>query len=819
MLSFLLGFGLASGAELEALHVAQNGLLQPGIPAPVEFLLLEEQVVFEGLLERAETQGGRVFNLQRTAGLPWTALVQAEPGAKAVTLVLTTEDGRQVQLGFPVEAPNSLAFDVPKRVEGIAGQSNPILIPLSGPSELGPEDVEAWISEGRIQSIEQGENGVVLSVLPSEARQPHMALVGIRDLTRPQSLPAWVPVRLRARPPVTVRTEPGSTLLIEMGGRRFGPHRAGSGGVASAKVDVYPGEQTATAFLSDKLGNTQKTTITIASAPDPVLGLFVDGTLSPGAVAPRIYLKAVAGPGGSWKGAAPKCNAAGGDALEIAEVGDSAWVALLSESATRASFDLRVDCQMCDQQQSVQVPVQRGSPHRVVLQVYPKVLSSDFPVAQLQAFLEDAAGDRIGADGIVLSAQEGVLLLEETQEGRARANYQGSPAQTQDTVHARFNRKRGSGAVHEIQTGWRLSGDWMDFSARVLDRDGRPLTERSIHVGLGEQEFSALSNERGWVEGRFRAPSGPAQLNAKSDLVQSSRLIPKGGSYWLDPAKSDLEAIETLVFQAGRISQVFISVEPTVLYGEPGAFADVHVRLLDRGGRTVQGESIVVRSDRGLVEAPRPLADGSFVARVYPPQGMVTGELVLSAEGGEGHFTAATTLAIVPRPQRFGIGLAAGYIQGLRGVSGPVLSVDLESQVDLLGGLFQIRGGLMNWRDHAVVTDSARNQEVEIQLDNFGLGLHLIARKEQADRSNWVGVGGMLTPFRQTVRFEGQPLIGGWGLHRPGVVFTGGTAIRALSGELSGELRWVGLNGQTGDFGYEGSVGGMAILLGYRVIL
>jgi hypothetical protein len=62
-------------------------------------------------------------------------------------------------------------------------------------------------------------------------------------------------------------------------------------------------------------------------------------------------------------------------------------------------------------------------------------------------------------------------------------------------------------------------------------------------------------------------------------------------------------------------------------------------------------------------------------------------------------------------------------------------------------------------------------------------------------------------------------LISGWGLNKPGIVFTGGGAFRALSGELSGEVRWIGMSGKTGDFGYEGSIGGIAIMLGYRVIL
>jgi hypothetical protein len=359
----------------------------------------------------------------------------------------------------------------------------------------------------------------------------------------------------------------------------------------------------------------------------------------------------------------------------------------------------------------------------------------------------------------------------------------------------------------------------LDVAARALDRQGRPLGNQSLKLTLGDQNFTGLSNERGWVQGRFRAPLAATVLKVESESTQFNRIVLVGDSNWLDPLQADLTASQALVFQAGRISQVFISVEPTVLFGEPGAFADVHVRLLDKGGRTVPGERIVVGVDQGVVEPPRSLADGSFIARVRPPQGMVLGELQLSAEGGEGHFTASTTLEIVPRPQRYGIGVGFGYLQGLNGVGGTTIAVDLESQLKFFDGLLQFRAGFLTWRDHAVINDPARDGEVQVRLDNFGFGGHVLARREHGAWSNWFGLGGMLVPFRQTVRFDDEPLISGWGINQPGIVFTAGGALRALSGELSGELRWIGLSGQTGDFGYEGSIGGIAIMLGYRVIL
>ena len=166
-----------------------------------------------------------------------------------------------------------------------------------------------------------------------------------------------------------------------------------------------------------------------------------------------------------------------------------------------------------------------------------------------------------------------------------------------------------------------------------------------------------------------------------------------------------------------------------------------------------------------------------------------------------------------------GIFVAGGYLRGVNGISGPSLSIDVETKLDVLDGLFQARLGLFHWQDRATVLDPIRDSEIEMQLANYGIGAHLIARREWQDRSSWVGIGGMVAPFTLLTRFEGEDSIIGWGVHRPGVVLTGGAARRALSGEVFGEMRFLGVNGRTGDLGYDGSVGGIAAVLGYRVIL
>lgn len=809
---------LAAAADFEEVSTSTNGPLVPGVATAVELVLLEDGEVYPGFIEKADATGGHLINLQRLESGVWKARVRAKPGVEAMELRLVAEDGRDAELSFPIrDAPESSV-----RTRGdfnvVAGQRNGVEFTVHGEGNIGPEDLSIWVSEGSASATADAGH-VAVEWVPGEARQPHMGLVGIRDLRTPDAMPLWVPVQMRARPPVTVRTEAGTSLSIQLGSRRYGPVVAGDDGSVTARVDVYPGEQTAIAFLSDSLGNTQETTITVAPEPEPILGILVDGELAAGRRSPRVFLKALDGSGRPWTGEPPECRVAGGDPLQVSELQPSEWLAVLSESATGASFDLRIDCQLGGLQQAAVIPVRRAEPHKVVLQVYPRILSADFPVAQVQAFLEDAAGDRIGADGIELNALAGSLEDVLLDGGALKANYRGQVTQSGDTLTASYNRDAGEGPVWQLNPSWRLSGDFLQVAVRVLDSGSRPVAEQTVSVRLNGEEFSAVSDARGWVEGRFRAPEGPAVLTAVSNQIEHSRLVVGDLAQWRDPAIPDLYTEEGLEFQAGRVSQVFITADAGFVYGEPGAQTTIQVRLLDRGGRTVTGEPFELRASQGLVEPARELADGTYVAVYRPPAGLSYGEVLLSVEGGDGRFGASTSLEIVPRPQRVAIGIAGGGLRGVNGIAGASLSLDVETKLDALDGLFQARLGLFHWQDRAVVSDASRDSEIELQLANYGLGAHLIARREWQDRSSWVGIGGVLVPFTLRTRFEGEDSIIGWGLHRPGVILTGGAARRALSGEVFGELRFIGVNGRTGDVGYDGSVGGMAAVAGYRVIL
>ena len=140
------------------------------------------------------------------------------------------------------------------------------------------------------------------------------------------------------------------------------------------------------------------------------------------------------------------------------------------------------------------MPVRRAIAHRVVLQVYPTVLSADFPVAQVQAFLEDAAGERIGSEGVELSASSGSLVNVTQEGGTLRANYQESELGG-DEILAKFFYDHVESGVWSLETGWRYRGDDLEVVARTLNRDGRPVSNQQVVLRLGDEQLSAVSDE------------------------------------------------------------------------------------------------------------------------------------------------------------------------------------------------------------------------------------------------------------------------------------------------------------------------------------
>ena len=815
----LLLFAVSPSLAADLLLVSRTGPPLPGRTAQLELAIWEEDGPDEGVLEGVTAKGGRVLKVEPTErpGLYVVRYRAPAEGGVEDQLEVVFQDGTTLNTPLPIAGLPGEALRGPGLVEGVAGSEEAFLLRLTGSVLPAAEDLAVVSSEGSVAGIRREDDALVVEWKPDPDRQPRVALVGIRESRVGGVPPTWVRVRLRARAPVSVATEPGTRLAVDIGERSYGPVEADETGTATAMVDVYPGETTAHAELVDALGNSQKTTISLGALPAPSLGAVVEGALGGAGAPPVIHLYAVRPDGRTWRGALPVCRPTGGGLLEVVAGEPGHWQTEVV-APPDAGFDLRVDCLLLGKTLPIRVPVSRGVPAQVRLRVYPTDLSADFPIAQVQASLEDHAGERLVAEGLVLEAMHGTLTIQPEGGTQLRADYEGDSSHPDDTIRAVWVPPAGSGGVAHVVLSPVRAASRLEVGVFATDGRGRPLGAVPVSLVAGGEEVRGDTGADGWFRVDLTARDHPVALQATAMGVQAATLhLP-----WDTDAAAGgpvLQAMTQVRIQAGRVRNVFISAEPSVLFTGQGRTATLQVRLLDRGGAMVVDEPVSLTADSGVIGPVTRQSDGSLTAEYIPPPDMVAGQVVVTAQGGEGGFSASTNLVLQPRPAERTIAASMGVLAGARGVVGPLVIVDLERRLPFLEERFLLRGSAVSWSEQATVVDAARESEVVLDMGVLSLGLAAVARREAGSRATWMGMGTTLTPYYLETRFGDLEPTAGWGLFTPGVSAFAGGARRTATGEVTAEARFVGAIGSGDILGFGGQVGGMALVLGYRAIL
>ena len=117
-----------------------------------------------------------------------------------------------------------------------------------------------------------------------------------------------------------------------------------------------------------------------------------------------------------------------------------------------------------------------------------------------------------------------------------------------------------------------------------------------------------------------------------------------------------------------------------------------------------------------------------------------------------------------------------------------------------------------------MVEDPDRGEDIELTLDTAMISASAIYRLEQGAWAAWGGLGALLAPYRLESRFAGSLPLRDGGLHPPGATGGAGVGRRVAGGEVTFELRGVGIQAQADTLGYDGQIGGLALGLGYRLI-
>jgi hypothetical protein len=797
--------------------VAPSGPIRPGTPTVVHVAVTDSDGVAASLHPQVVGDQGRLRPVDEpTSPGVWAFLLLPPPTGSSVTLSVDSQGQRQV-VTLPMEPLPASRLAFPGRLEALAGESE-VRVRVTGPDLPPPEALQVVVGEGTLLGVDAVDGGLEVRLSTYASNYPRFVPIGVRDARRDES-PSWSGIRLRTRFPINLQTEPGASLALTVGKREYGPFLADEHGILRVQIDQFPGEFAAQAVLIDDLGNETHTSLPLATQAEASIVAIASGDLVSGRPPPDIFLYAIAPDGEPWAGVAPDCRTPSSAALPPRQLVPGQWVVSLPETASLQ--DARVRCVLGGAAGTdVRIPVRGNVPARLALQVWPEEMSTDFPVAEVQAVLEDARGERLPAEGVRVWANLGEVETADATGFVTRAEYRGEAAVSVggDVVHARYDLVAGRGPLVALGLGhadvpW--SGSLI-VHGRALDHDGRPLPGVSLDLRAGPNAATALTGEDGWASAELPLPPGvgPVVLEARSTWRVVRGIALRGTSGHSGPDHPDLEAERQVLITTGRVADLDLTVEPKVLYTGPGAVATIRVRVKDRAGSPVLAPPQELTVSEGTLGPLVAEADGTYVAEYSPPSGEQPRSIRIAARA-EG-ASSDTELLLEPRPVDRSLLVGAGGLTNFGQINAPYLTFDLDLRTPLFRQAIMVRLGVA-WYGQVADVDIGTGQAMLLRTTLLPVTLGLVGRREYRGSGYWLGLGGVLAPYVTRAQFGAEEQVG-VGVYSPGIVLLGGLGKRLLGGEVLAEVRVTALSSPGGDFAFQGQVGGAAAIAGYRVI-
>jgi len=832
LLTLLLALVLPAGAQAEVTLVAADGELVPGRPNRLLLVLHREGRAITEALPAVAAEPGRVVMAEgriRDGVYAYHYLAPADARGQ-VTFTIGTGSGGIKRVRMPLAAVPEPVLRGPDHIDVVVGDQPEFIVSLAGEDIPAPDEVQVSLSEGAVQGVEQLDGELIVRARLGEERYPRVALLAVHDLRYPDHPPSWVPIRVVGRPRIPVRTEPAASVTLTVGKRSYGPFIADDAGVAVAFISAWPGEETATVDITDPSGNSQRTTLNLARENRPLLSHMAATNRPNSAPVAPLFLAALDPFGRPWTGIAPVCNVAPEGGGELIRHAPGRYVLVPVPPEDESYLDLRVDCGIPGTLAATRtrLPMGEGIPDRLLLRVYPSALSADFPVAQVQVLLEDRLGERLSAADVAVGADKGAVKVERVEGGALRGEYNGAAAggSGEDRIWASYRRETGEGPVTMVEVGHgplvtTQARTTLTVHGRALDARGDPLAGVELELALGEVKAVAPTDARGWASAALEVtePDALGILECRyRDRIARAPFLPHSPGPEVSLGAADLETSVEVPISAGRVREVFIDTMPAVLHTGPSAVARIRVRLVDRHGNAVTDETVRVEADAGEVGALRTTADATYEAWYRPPKDLQAGTVQLSAHSQEGAVVGSTKLELVPRPLRMAAGLGLGGMTNFGSINSPIISLAFEGRVfDELDWVL-LRGSIGFFTDRKSFVDDGTGETITVRSSFFPMALSGSVRHERGLNAFFIGAGLVGLVYQGELRFGDQPSSGGAGIGGPGMSLHTGYARRIGMGELTVEGRYLLVGTKQGGFGYDGPIGGVAVLPGYRVL-
>lgn len=752
--------------------------------------------------------------------LPTTAAVGHTLGARVALGEL------EQTIGLAVTAATPSALRLPERLDHTAARGVAVDIPVTSSQLPPPQHLQVAVGEGSIKAIEPGHDQLTLSWLPVDDPMPRVVPILVRDARQPRRAPAQATIRMIGRPRIPIETDPGAQVSLSIGGRSYGPFLADEAGVAVASVDVFPGESKAEVVARDELGNERRTRIALGGSASPALLMLAESALVPGQPLPEIHVSAVRGDGRAWTGEAPTCRTAVGAPLSLAGSAPGLWRASLPPGV-EAIFDLRVECTLAGQARAtLDLPVEPGVPAAVRLRVWPLEIDADLPAAQVQAWLEGPLGDRLPAQGIVLQAQRGALVVEEGSPAVVVATYDGNDAVAagRDRISAHWTPPSGEGGVWRLAAGLTgppaADGD-LPLVVQAQDRLGRPLEGASVIVSTGAGDIGGRTDAQGRVALDVPAApgDGPWAVRVRAGDIEHRHMVFAADAETPEMLPgADLRALVELPVRTGDVRRIVVSAQPDRIAAGGSESARVVISLQDQSGHAITDVVPRIEASEGRVGRVRLGDDGVFEADYTPPARKAYGMVDLEVSGPEDQWSAHTRVEIAPRELRHALILHGGWILGAGQISSPTGGLTYEARLPLLPSAFLGRLGVSAYGESSTVADEVTGETVQVDVTVLPIVAALVGRQQLGRLAVFGGAGLLVAPYRQVSTYGDRIATRAPGLATPGPELLGGVSWRVGSTEVEAQFSYLYVSVPPGDVGFEGLVGGFRPSLGWKIL-
>lgn len=695
--------------------------------------------------------------------------------------------------------------------------------------EVAPQNLQVVLGEGRVTSVREHAEGVVVTVQPGDDRWPRTLLMGVRDLSRPHSAPVWTEVRLRARPVVPLSTLPGSRVTLSIGGRTWGPVVVPSDGTLSIPLVQEPEDRVVRVVVRDPEGNETRRTLPLSGGRAASPLAFVDGAWIEGRPGPGVWVRL---PEAS-RGAALRCQAARLGPLGVARDRDPRVRRVALPVAPPAdAWELRVRCETDEGAEvSFAVPRAEGVPHGLRVRVWPEVLSADLPVADVAVTLENALGERVEPRGrLEVQARYGEVVSSSRPGAGLRVEYRGHLVSEvgEDLLDIAWFAPIGDGPCAQVDLavlGRGPEGElWVGL--RALDALRRPLPGVRLGLKIGDRIQEEETGADGWI--RMSWPAWPVGVQRVSVWVDGHRwgeaLVDGEGLDDGGPGAADMVLQQVVRVDPGRVAEVALHVGVDRVDAGTRRPVAVQARFLDRNGLPAADPRPTLHAPEGTLGPPAVLEDGSFAWDWRPGPGLRPRDVRLVARSEALDLEDEVQVRIAPRELRRYVGVGAGLQTNFGALWASRVDLDLGWLLRLGGSngageptTSLVVGGGLAWFGQGVQVDLLGDGDGRVRMDVLPVQAALGVRHSRSLHTVWASASLEVAGWWGSSRAGALDLSRSAGVLPPGVGATVGYGIRVPGGELAMHLRVSSLSSQGVADSLRGWLGGVAAGASWRV--